>query len=221
MTSLWARWRLVKSLVTGHFIFSVWYVIKSGCELSKLSSLGAWYASKTPCCDKAKQHKATVIAKCQHYSDVIMSAMASHITGVSMVYSTICSCADQRKHQIPASRAFVRGIHHGRWIPRTKGSEAKNASIWWRHHDSNTVKFYCNHIDDGSLHISGYTFNLTRRSSQHSRNVYQRDWMCFLDFLTSYWVTKMQSGLDINMSFNDHFAVERVASLLWLSAVGE
>ena len=46
-----------------------------------------------------------------HYNDVIMSAMASQITGVSSVYSTICSDEDQRKHQSSASLAFVRGIH--------------------------------------------------------------------------------------------------------------
>ena len=48
-----------------------------------------------------------------HYSDVIMSEMASHITGVSIVYSTVCSGADQRKHQSSASLALVGGIH--RW----------------------------------------------------------------------------------------------------------
>ena len=42
-----------------------------------------------------------------------MSAMASHSTGVSIVYSTVCSGADQRKHQSSASLAFVRGLH--RW----------------------------------------------------------------------------------------------------------
>ena len=49
----------------------------------------------------------------QHYSDVIMSAMASQITSVSIVYSAVCLGADQRKHQSSASLAFVRGIH--RW----------------------------------------------------------------------------------------------------------
>ena len=47
------------------------------------------------------------------YSDDIMSALASQITGASMVCSTDCSGADQRKHQSSASLAFVRGIH--RW----------------------------------------------------------------------------------------------------------
>ena len=48
-----------------------------------------------------------------HYSDAIMSAMASQITGVPIVFSTVCSGADQRKNQSFASLAFVRGIH--RW----------------------------------------------------------------------------------------------------------
>ena len=54
-----------------------------------------------------------------HYSSVIMSAMASQITGVSIVYSTVDSDLDQRKHQSSASLVFVRGIP--RWIPLTKG----------------------------------------------------------------------------------------------------
>ena len=33
--------------------------------------------------------------------------MPSQITGVSIVYSTVCSDADQRKHQSPTSLAFV------------------------------------------------------------------------------------------------------------------
>ena len=48
-----------------------------------------------------------------HYNDVIMSAMASHITSLTIVYSTVYSGADQRKHQSSASLAFVWGIH--RW----------------------------------------------------------------------------------------------------------
>ena len=47
------------------------------------------------------------------YSDVIMGARASQITDVLIVYSTVCSGADHRKHQSSASLAFVRGIHRG------------------------------------------------------------------------------------------------------------
>ena len=48
-----------------------------------------------------------------HYSDVIMGAMASQITNLTIVYSTVYSGADQRKHQRSALLAFVWGIH--RW----------------------------------------------------------------------------------------------------------
>ena len=44
-----------------------------------------------------------------HYNDVIMGAIASQITSLTIAYSD----ADQRKHQSSASLAFVRGIH--RW----------------------------------------------------------------------------------------------------------
>ena len=42
-----------------------------------------------------------------------MGAIASQITSLTIVYSTVYSGADQRKHQSSASLAFVRGIH--RW----------------------------------------------------------------------------------------------------------
>ena len=77
-----------------------------------------------------------------NYSDVIMSAMASQITGVSIVYSTVCSGADQRKHQSSASLAFLRGIH---WWPVNsphKGPvKRKNVSIWWRHHGMFNISY--------------------------------------------------------------------------------
>ena len=50
----------------------------------------------------------------RHYSDVIMSAMASEITSLTSVYSTVYSASNQRKYQSSASLAFVRGIHQ--WL---------------------------------------------------------------------------------------------------------
>ena len=47
------------------------------------------------------------------YCDVIMGAVASQITSLTMVYSTVYSDADQRKHESSASLDFVRGIHRG------------------------------------------------------------------------------------------------------------
>ena len=50
---------------------------------------------------------------CCHYNDVIMGTIASQVTSLPIVFSTVYSDADQRKHQSSASLAFVRGIHRG------------------------------------------------------------------------------------------------------------
>ena len=50
-----------------------------------------------------------------------MITMESQIISLTVVYSTVYSDVDQRKHQSSASLAFVWGIHRDRWIPRTKG----------------------------------------------------------------------------------------------------
>ena len=46
-----------------------------------------------------------------HYNDVIMGAIASQITSLTIVFSTVYLDTDQRKYQSSASLAFVRGIH--------------------------------------------------------------------------------------------------------------
>ena len=50
-----------------------------------------------------------------------MNMMASEITCVPIVSSTVCSGADQRKHQSSMSLVFVRGTTGDQWIPLTKG----------------------------------------------------------------------------------------------------
>ena len=47
----------------------------------------------------------------RHYCDVIMNTIASQITSLTIVYLTVNSGTDQRKHQSSTSLAFVRGIH--------------------------------------------------------------------------------------------------------------
>ena len=67
------------------------------------------------------------IFKWVHYNDVIMSSLASQITSLKIVYSTVYTGA----------LAFVRGIH--RWpgnSPHKGPVKVENVSIWWRHHGS-------------------------------------------------------------------------------------
>ena len=68
-------------------------------------------------------------------SDVMMSAMASQITGVSIIYSTVCSGAELKKK----SKLRVTGLCAGNSpvtgeFPAQRASNAENVSIWWRHH---------------------------------------------------------------------------------------
>ena len=65
-----------------------------------------------------------------------MSAMASQITSFTIVYLSVYSGADQRKHQISASLASDEGNSpvNGEF-PAQMASNADNVSISWRHHE--------------------------------------------------------------------------------------
>ena len=72
-----------------------------------------------------------------HYNDVIMSAMASQTTSLTIVYSTIYSGADQRKHQIPRHWPLCWEFTGDQWIPRTNGQLRRKCfhwmtSSWWK-----------------------------------------------------------------------------------------
>ena len=71
---------------------------------------------------------STIQNRPKHYNYVIMSAMTSQITNVSLVYSTDWWGADQRK--APRYRPLWREFTGNGWA-----SNAENISICWRHHD--------------------------------------------------------------------------------------
>ena len=73
------------------------------------------------------------IGRSHHYNDVIMTVMASEITSLMVVYSTVYSGTDQRKHQSSASLSFV--FPATGEFPAQKAGNVENVSIWWRHHD--------------------------------------------------------------------------------------
>ena len=67
-----------------------------------------------------------------HNDDVTMSLMASQITSLTIVYSTVYSGADQRKLRVTGLCA---GNSPGTGeFPAQKVSNSENVSIWWRHH---------------------------------------------------------------------------------------
>ena len=75
------------------------------------------------------------VAASPYYGDVIMGAIASQITSLTIVYLTVYSDAGQRKHQSSASLTFCAGNSPVTGeFPAQMASIAENVSIWWRHH---------------------------------------------------------------------------------------
>ena len=72
----------------------------------------------------------------RHYNDVIMNAMASQITSLTVVYSTVY----WRRRSQTTPKLCVTGLCEGN-SPVTgefhaqRASNEENVSIWWRHHD--------------------------------------------------------------------------------------
>ena len=96
-----------------------------------------------------------------HYDDVIMSSMASQITSLTIIYSTVYSGTDQRKHQSSASLAFVQGIHRGpvnspqKWPVTRKMFPFDDVIMYnpWWDDSSNTMS-----RSKGQIHTSYLTF---------------------------------------------------------------
>ena len=63
------------------------------------------------------------------YNDGIMGAMASQITSLTIVYSTVYSGADQWKPQSSASLAFVWGIHQ--WLKMFPFDDVTMNRCYW------------------------------------------------------------------------------------------
>ena len=63
-----------------------------------------------------------------------MSAMASLITSLTIVYSTVYWDADQKKNKAPRHWPLCGEFTGHRWIPAQRASNPENVSIWWRHH---------------------------------------------------------------------------------------
>ena len=84
----------------------------SSCELVSLIPRRTVIAVYSTChCICTCRALLCIVVHWYHYSDVIMNTMTSQISSLTIVYSTGYSGADQRKHQNPASLAFVRWIH--------------------------------------------------------------------------------------------------------------
>ena len=85
----------------------IMYRLNNNCDKCQYWKL--WQLQRLPFCHWVRCRDTFS----QYYYDVIMGAITSQITSLTIVYSTVYSGADQRKHQSSASLAFVWVIH--RW----------------------------------------------------------------------------------------------------------
>ena len=90
----------------------LWLLIISLCFYYSRQNIASYWAMKIVNWLRTSVMKLQFFT-IKHYNNVIMSAMLSQITSFAIVYSSVYSGTDQRKHQSSASLAFVRGIH--RW----------------------------------------------------------------------------------------------------------
>ena len=102
--SWYRRLHVIRRTLITHAMLPAWCQLRTFCQVSSTMLMTIYIPFWT----------------IVHYADV-MTKMASQITSLTVVYSTVYSDADQIKHQSSASLAFVWGIHRDRWIPRTKG----------------------------------------------------------------------------------------------------
>ena len=71
-----------------------------------------------------------------YYNDVIMSMMASQITSLTIVHSAVYSRRRSKKtSKLRVTGLCARNSPVTGEFPAKTASNAKNVSIWWRHHD--------------------------------------------------------------------------------------
>ena len=147
---------IVSSIITcndlyqNFIIMYVWYFVSR----NSISVLGAIWPSLSPCTvinpilltysyPKFNRNEMEAVATCMtwfstsytplllHYSGVIMSAIVSQITSVSIVYLKVYSGADQTKHQSSASLVPVEEIQMWSGIfPAHRASNTESVPIW-------------------------------------------------------------------------------------------
>ena len=132
-----------------------------------------------------------------------MTTMASQITSISIVCSTVCSGAGQRKYQSSTSLAFVRGIH--RWpvdSPHKGPVTQKMFTIWSMTSSWTRVLFYdclsdCemneilakmgnNHMEMGKHITCIHRDNDKQNKIEHNKTICIFYGICFITAWTHY-----------------------------------
>ena len=102
----WCMWKCSEHICREtHQVIYAWVKMWSD-SIARMPGCARFYS---------EMHETVLLNCATHYRDVIIGVITSQITGLTIVYSTDYSIADQRKHLSSASLAFVRGNHRGPW----------------------------------------------------------------------------------------------------------
>ena len=138
-------WRITVWLVYVKFVFSTQEFYKRVPGFATDCSCGVWCRWSSTWLLYVSSFIGNLVLN--HYTDVIMGAMASQITSLTIVYSTVYSGADERNHQRSASLAFVWGIHRWPVNSRHKGPVTRkmfpfdDVIMTWQHFRISAVNF--------------------------------------------------------------------------------
>ena len=126
-----------------------------------------------------------------HYDGVIIGEIASQITSLTIVCSTVYSDADQRKHQSSASLAFAWGIHRGpvnsphKWAVTRKNFHLMTSSCKSNFWSTRTLWTLCYQKDQKNIFIVGIVHNIDSGSqcvlsssyvSDVNKSIYDKSW---------------------------------------------
>ena len=76
-----------------------------------------------------------------HYGDVIIGAIASQITSLTIVYSAVYSDADHRKIKLRVTGLCTGNSPGTGEFPVQMANNAESVSIWWRQHVGITLRY--------------------------------------------------------------------------------
>ena len=101
-----------KNICQGNtFVTACFVIIHKGPVIKKWKKRFHVITPSRSVCVSVEEERSLMCCRLFHYNDVITSTMASQITSLTIIYSSVYPGADHRKYQSSASLAFVREIH--------------------------------------------------------------------------------------------------------------
>ena len=129
-----------------------------------------------------------ILKDMSQYNGVIMISLASQITSLTIVYSTVYSRADSKK----TSKLCVTGLCVGNSpvtdeFPAQRASNAENISIWWHHNILTNTKQHETRIACTVASYRGHFSSKNSRTTPHSSPVRARYGVSFVKLLTEVY----------------------------------